>query len=518
MTSESASDPGKENLAESRLKELQDELSKAQAERILNDAKYEEAKSKPADSLAEVQEDPTMREYRQKLADLQDQYVKLSATLTPAHYKVKRVEAQIDELKFEMLQERSNVVKRIGNEYAASRRREMLLSEAHSNQEKIVADQSGKEIHYDTLKRDVDSNRRLYEVMLQRVKEASLTAAMRDSNVMVVDHASAPLLPYRPNLPINMAIGLFGGVLLGFGFVLVRERVDHRISAPGDTQVYLDLPELGVIPLDGAPVSWRMLNRQPAHRATPSLPPVSATSSSLGDCPELATWKRKPSLLAECARTTLTSILLPNQNQNGEGPRVIVLTSPCPGDGKTTVACNLSIAMAEIGRKVLLIDGDLRRPRLHNVFRVPDNWGLSDILWAEIPLENFPISDLARETEVTGLSLLPAGSCGITPSNLFYSPRMAMLLNRLRSEFDMIMIDAPPMIHLADARVLGRLADGVVLVVRAGETTTESALSACQRFSEDGTHVLGTVLNNWDPNTDRRYGYGNYSDYQTHVA
>ena len=170
--------------------------------------------------------------------------------------------------------------------------------------------------------------------------------------------------------------------------------------------------------------------------------------------------------------------------------------------------------MAEIGRKVLLMDGDLRRPRLHKVFHESNTWGLSDVLWADIPLDTVPISQLVRQTEVSGLSLLPGGSCGVPPTNLFYSPRMSKLLARLRREFDMIMIDAPPMIHLADARVLGRLADGVILVVRAGQTTTESARFAIQRFTEDGTRVLGTVLNSWDPRTAGSYSYGNYGAYK----
>src|SRR6266404_345274 len=506
----------KENLAESRLKELQDALDKAQADRITSQSKLEGAKTKPADTLPEVLDDTTMREYRQRLTELQRQYAELSATLTPQHYKVQRVQAQIDELKRAMQGERGNVVHRIGNEYSAALRRETLLSKARDQQAKVVADQSEKAIHYDTLKRDVDSNRHLYEVMLQRVKEASLASAMRDSNVMVVDRARPPLLPYRPSLPMNSAIGLFSGVFLGFGFVLLRERIDRRISAPGDAQVYLDLPELGVLPFDEAGFLRQIPNRVQPHPCATPLPEGSTMTSLLGDCPELATWKRKPSLLAECARTTLTSILLPSQN--GEGPRIIVLTSPSPGDGKTTVACNLSIAVAEIGRKVLLIDGDLRRPRLHKVFGMANSGGLSDVLWADTSLETVPLSHLVHETEVSGLCILPGGSCGVTPSNLFYSPRMSRLLMRLRMEFDMIMIDAPPMIHLADARVLGRLADGVILVVRAGQTTTESALFASQRFAEDGTRVLGTVLNSWDPKTSQRYGYGSYSDYQAYVA
>ena len=501
----------KQNLAENGLKQLQDELSKAQADRIASQAKFEEAKNKPADSVPEISDDPTMREYRQRMTELQRQYAELSATLTPEHYKVQRVQAQITELQFNMLQERSNIQRRIGNEYSAALRREKLLSQADAEQEKVVADQSSKAIHYDTLKREVDSTRQIYEAMLQRVKQAGLATAMRASNVLVVDPAKPPLLPYRPSIPINSAIGLFSGVFLGFGFVLLRERVDRRISAPGDSQTYLELPELGVIPLDEAVISRQIGNGSELHRS-PALHPGSASRPPLGDCPELATWKRKPSLVAECARTTLTSILLPTHD--GDRPQVVVLTSPCPGDGKTTVACNLSIAMTEIGRKVLMIDGDLRKPRLHKVFSVANSWGLSDVLWAETPIETVPISHLVSETEVSGLCLLPAGSCGGTPTNLFYSPRMTRLLKRLRKEFDMIMIDAPPMIHLADARVLGRLADGVILVVRAGQTTTESALFASQRFAEDGTRVMGTVLNSWDPSSGRHYGYGSYGDYQ----
>jgi len=501
----------KQNLAENGLKQLQDELSKAQADRIASQAKFEEAKNKPADSVPEISDDPTMREYRQRMTELQRQYAELSATLTPEHYKVQRVQAQITELQFNMLQERSNIQRRIGNEYSAALRREKLLTQADAEQEKVVADQSSKTIHYDTLKREVDSTRQIYEAMLQRVKQAGLATAMRASNVLVVDPAKPPLLPYRPSIPINSAIGLFSGVFLGFGFVLLRERVDRRISAPGDSQTYLELPELGVIPLDEAVISRQIGNGSQPHRS-PALHPGSPSRTPLGDCPELATWKRKPSLVAECARTTLTSILLPTHD--GDRPQVVVLTSPCPGDGKTTVACNLSIAMTEIGRKVLMIDGDLRKPRLHKVFSVANSWGLSDVLWAETPIETVPISHLVSETEVSGLCLLPAGSCGGTPTNLFYSPRMTRLLKRLRKEFDMIMIDAPPMIHLADARVLGRLADGVILVVRAGQTTTESALFASQRFAEDGTRVMGTVLNSWDPSSGRHYGYGSYGDYQ----
>jgi succinoglycan biosynthesis transport protein ExoP len=505
----------KDNVSEIRLKELQDELSKAEADRVSKEAKFEEARSKPAESLPEILDDPTLREYRLRLTELHRQLVELNETLTPAHYKVQRVQAQIAELQSTFQRQSALILRRIANEYATARRREEFLGQAYAEEQKSAADQSNKAIHYNTLKREVDSSRQLYQAMLQRVKQAELATTMRASNVLVVDPAKPPSFPYKPNMRINAALGLVTGLSLGIGFVLLRDRLDRRIHAPGDAQVYLKLPELGVLPVHEAATDRQIPNNSRLSGFRPILADTTAAAST-DDCPELASWNRKPSLLAECARTALISVLLPDQA--GGQPRVVVFTSPSAGDGKTTVASNLSIAMAEIGRKVLLIDGDLRRPRLHKILGVTNSWGLSDLIWADSPLETLPILHLVRETKVSGLSLLPAGSCSnVAPSNLFYSPRMPRLMSRLRKEFDMVMIDAPPMIHLADARLLGRLADGVILVIRAGQTTTESALFASQRFAEDGTRVLGTILNNWEPTTGGRYGYGSYSDYRQYV-
>jgi receptor protein-tyrosine kinase len=166
--------------------------------------------------------------------------------------------------------------------------------------------------------------------------------------------------------------------------------------------------------------------------------------------------------------------------------------------------------MAEMGRKVLLIDGDVRRPRLHEVFGILNDKGLADALSEKTPVATIPLTELASETRVPGLYVLPSGTKITTPSSLFKSRNMATLLARFRTEFDMILIDAPPMTFLADARVLGGMADGVVLVVRAGRTTLESALFASQRFAEDGTRVIGTVLNSWDPGHHDYYGSKEY--------
>jgi polysaccharide biosynthesis transport protein len=484
----------KDNVAAAQLKQLQDEFSASQADSIAKQAKFEEAENKPVESLSV--DDAALRDYNQKLNDLQGHLAELSATLTPAHYKVQRVQAQIAQLQLAVQKERDQILRRISNDYEAARRREKLLAKAYAEQERIVADKSSKAIHYETLKGNVDSNRQIYESMLQRVKQAELASAMRASNVLVIDTAKPPVFPYKPNLTINSAFGLLSGMFVGVAFVLVWRHYDHRILAPGEAQILLNLPELGVIP-----------TAQIASAA--SQQPALTTTSSFGDSPELATWESKVSLLAESFRSTLTSILLPVQN--GDHPQVVLLTSPVSGDGKTTVASNLAIAMAEMGRKVVLIDGDVRRPRLHRVFGISNDWGLADVLSEKTPASTIPLTKLARETRIPGLYLLPSGTKTMTTCSLFHSPGMTMLLGRLRTEFDMILIDAPPVISLADARVLGRIADGVVLVLRAGRTTLESALFASQRFAEDGTRVLGTVLNSWDPQNNQ--GYYTYKEY-----
>lgn len=502
----------KDNVAELRLRELQDELSKAQVDRLAKEARLEEAKIKPADSLPEVLDDPTLRDYRVKLTDLERQLVELSVTLTPAHDRVKRVQAQIEELRSAMEKHRSLIVHRVGNEHATARRRERFVAGAYAEQEKIVADQSSKAIHYDTLKRGVDSTRQLYQEMVQRVKQAELAAAMHISNVQVVDPARPPPLPYKPNLVMNAAMGLFGGVFLGLGFVIFRERFDRRIQAPGDVRTYLNLPELGAIPAAEIAPSRESSGNESIAPLRLTAPARLLLEAPRRDCPELAAWNHKPSVLAECFRATLTSVLL--AGENGEYPRVVVLTSPSPGDGKTTVASNLSIAMAETDRRVLLIDGDLRRARLHKVFGLPNSWGLSDILGTDARLdETVRRMHFDCRTGIRGLHILPSGSSNLSSWSLFYSDRLSKLLERLRGEFDMILIDAPPLIYLADARVLGHLSDGVILVIRAGQTTPERAVLASQRFAEDGTRVLGTVLNNWNPSASGTGSYYGYKDY-----
>jgi receptor protein-tyrosine kinase len=338
--------------------------------------------------------------------------------------------------------------------------------------------------------------------MLQHVKEAAVASALHASNVRVVDPARPPTRPYKPNFVLNSVLGLLSGGFFGIVFIVLRERGDRSIQAPGEASLYLDVPELGVIPSADAERSRSFAYYHQARSAETKKTEKENRKSPV----ELVTWQRRPSVLAESFRSTLASILY--TGENGNRPRVIALTSANPREGKTTVASNLALALAEIGRRVLLIDGDLRKPRLHEIFKVSNEWGLSDLLDGTKPPEGSEA--MVAGTGYRDLYVLPAGSVASSISNLLHSPRALELLKRMRQEFDMVIIDTPPMLQIPDARVLGRLADGVILVVRSARTTKETAATASQRLVDDGTRVLGTVLNEWDPRKTSypRFEYG----------
>jgi capsular exopolysaccharide synthesis family protein len=198
--------------------------------------------------------------------------------------------------------------------------------------------------------------------------------------------------------------------------------------------------------------------------------------------------------------------------QAEHGTRVVMVTSAVASEGKTLTATNLALTLSEsYNRRVLLIDADLRRPRIHQVFGMANTFGLSDLLSSTEPIEQIPLKASSLRTGVPGLYVLPSGSRTYNISSLLHSPRLGELLERALRVFDTVLIDTPPVKQIADARVLGRLSDGIVLVLRAGQTTRGTAKAAADRFAEDGIRVLGTVLNSWDPETNGSGYYDGYS-------
>lgn len=498
------------NVVDEKLRQIQEELSKAQGDRVSAQSRYEIAKSASPDTLADVLNDGSLRNLQDKLTELRRQQAELITVFTAKHEKVKRVDAQIAPLRTEFERERSAILDRIHNDYQTALRREKLLLADYANQSHVVTDQAEKAIQYNILKREVDSNRQLYESMLQQVKQASVASAMRASNVRIVDPAKVPQKRYSPDYLINSAIGSLAGLLLGVAIVIVRERANRTIQQPGDGPYWMNVPELGIIPSASrggrARIDYNKSSRG-KEAEQPQKGAASSTSEYKADV-ELITWNHKPSLVAESFRALLTSILF--SGENGSMPRLLVLTSGSPTEGKTTVVSNLAIAMAEINRKVLIIDADLRRPRMHTLFDLNNDRGLSTILQDRNGLAQ-NVDALIQETSVPGLSVLTSGPSTHAAANLLYSTSLPTLLAKFKRDYDTVLIDTPPMLQMTDARLIGRMADGVILVTRANQTTREAAIAAGQRFAEDRIHVLGTILNDWNPKMSPGGYYGYYN-------
>jgi len=494
-------------LAEDRMRQVQDALAKAEAERAAKQSRYEAALASSGNVMSDAVATGPLRQYETDLQSLRRELAQLQTLYTPTNYRVEKVKAQIAETERSIENERKEIVGRLGTEYKAAAGLERLLSAAHARQLKTVEQQMDEERRYDVKKGEIDATQRLYESMLQKVKEAGAASALRTTNVKLIDSASVPSVPYSPNSPLNMAIGFAMGALGGIGFVLVSEG-SGKVRRPGESNLP-DVPELGVIP--SARDAWAI--EDPGRK-------LIGLKHGLGEL-AIVTRNRDTSLLAESFRAALTSILFGAAFNRGPGAkqsggRVVVVTSIDVQEGKTTTLTNLGIAAAESKQRVLLIDADLRRPRVHALVNLPNRWGLADMLQRgdfARSVHETPLKALTRRTGIPNLWVLPTGPIGAGTVSFLYSSDLRILLQRFREEFDLILIDTPPMLY-ADARVLGRVSDGVVLVVRANTKSREELKAAHLKLVQDQIPVLGTILNDWkmDPSQIRAYGryYNHY--------
>jgi succinoglycan biosynthesis transport protein ExoP len=497
-------------LADSRLRTLQSDLSAVQTERITKQSRYELAKSTPIDALPEILDDGTLRGLRDQLTRLRNERAQLTATLMPGHIKVQRVDAQIAELIKTTEVEKANLVRRIQNEYEAALRREKLLSGSYAAQARSLAGQAEKGARYNQLKREVEMARQGHDLLLQQYNQTALAAAVPASNVRVVDPAGPASIPFKPDPAKDISIA--GGFATAFAAALIvlfeqlrARKLGRMYSSPGLTVSTLNLPELGVIPaFETRPARRYRLNGRRSPRQTNGIP---VQSGQLGT--DLAAWAT-PSYVTESFRQALTSLLArPIDRKNS----MIVVTSAGPSEGKTTLISNLAAATAETGRRVLVIDGDLRRPRLHKVFNMEIGAGFSDLLQSEVPISQINLADFIRPTGVTGVSLLSCGTAKtLSVGAMLFSLRLPQLFTRLREEFDFVLVDTSPGLQFSDARLFSRLCDGAILVVRSRVAFRENVMAIVQRFAQDGIPILGTILNDWDPEVSGSYGpYG--SDY-----
>lgn len=348
------------------------------------------------------------------------------------------------------------------------------------------------EIEYKRLGRMKENNERLYGLVLERTKESDLTQMMRFNNIRVIDPALVPRSPVRPDVPVNIALGFAAGLVLALGAAFGRELMDRTVKAPDDLERELGLSFLGLLPLStGLPARSGRKRRD---------------LRGVGQAVELLAHREPASGLAEAARTVRTNILFMSPDRPY---RRLLVTSAGAAEGKTTVACCIAVAMAQARQRVLLMDCDLRRPRLHRIFDRSNDEGVSSLLIGETEI------DVARmATEVPNLWVLTAGPMVPSPAELLQSERFAQLLDDLSSRFDRVIIDSPPLVPVTDAAILSKAVDGTILVVRAFQTSRELAWQAVRALRDVAAHVVGAVLNAVDLSRSHYGGYYRYYAYK----
>jgi len=486
-----------ENIVEGRLRQLQERLTVAQSQRIEKQSLHEMVVQKGEFESIPSMHSEVMKDLTVRLADLRREYARLTTTFKEGYPQAAQVKSQMDELEALVKQEQRNVVGRVTNDYQAALQQEELLRQAYRTQEQLmnsVADKTGR---YNILKRDVDTNRQLYDALQQKLKEAGVSAGLKAANVGIIDQATPPRRPDRPNVELNLALALVVGMALGVGAGFLREYLDTSVKTPEEIDAFSRGLAVGMIP------SVRSLNGSHTHRTGAAARRMFPTAGENAAVLALPNWhridrdQRRYGDLSEAFGSLRTSLLL---NPVGPQVRSLVVTSSQPGEGKTTVSANLAISLAQLRRRTLLIDADIRRPCLHRLFRVPNRAGLTDFLVGGLGANGNGKGNggcvewraLVQPNVSTGLDLLTSGKLAENPAELLSSPRMVEFVSEALLSYDFVVLDSPPLfVNVADTRILTPIVDGTVLVVRSGMTPRD----VIQRALAQCSNVIGIVLN-----------------------
>jgi capsular exopolysaccharide synthesis family protein len=421
------------------------------------------------------------------------------------HPSMLGAQSRVDTTRSALLAEVKNVQGAVDHDFNVSTSAVGRLQGLLEDAKQRALDLNLLEIEYNRLRRTRDNNEKLYGLVTERSKENDLTRLLRFNNIRVVDRPLLPRRPVTPNLPLNVASGLMAGLLLGLIAGVGREQLDATIKTPDDAERILGVAFLGLVPLmgDGASVPDSTYYGKSRRRRREQ------QQQQLQSMPELVVHEQPTSGVAEAARAVRTNIMFMSPDRPH---RVLLVTSAAPAEGKTTVACSIAIAMAQAGRRVVLMDCDMRRPRIHRVFGHSNNVGITTAL---LDLSTLPES--IRETKVNNLSVVTTGPLPPNPAELLHSEAFEKLLASLKAQFDNIVIDSPPVAPVTDAAILSTKVDGTVLVTRAFKTRRDVARRAVRALHDVSGRLLGTVLN--AVNFERRkYGYYQYYYKQAYGA
>jgi capsular exopolysaccharide synthesis family protein len=455
------------NINIQKLNDLNAALTKAKTERIEKENIFKELKriSKNPDmidSMPAVVSNYLIQQLKAEYIKLSGRYQELSQKYGPKHPKMVRLSSEIKEIKRKIRQEVKKIAKSIETEYRVAKAKEGSIIKALEEQKRKALFLNEKEINYNVLKREVESNRALYESLLKRMKEASLTEGLNTSNIMIVDPARIPDNPVKPKKRLNILLAMILGIFIGIGLAFFFEYLDNTIKTPEEVERYIGIPLLGII------------GKFKKATAKPESEDIVALSDPKSN-------------ISEGFRTIRTNILFSAADMP---KRVFLITSTAALEGKTTIATNLAVIFAQAGKKVLLIDSDMRRPKIHEIFGIRRSPGFSEVLVGESQ-----ISSVINNTKLSTLKVIPCGTIPPNPAELLVSQTMKELIQKAKERFDTVILDSPPIASVTDATELSTLADGVVMIIKSGVTPRDAIKKIIHQLSEINAPILGCILN-----------------------
>lgn len=466
-----------QTLVGSELMSLNQSLAEAQSKRIIAEQRYQQAQA-GGSSLPEVLDNAAIQTLKQQRAQLMSEYQNNAAFYLPGATEQKRLQAQIDELDRQIATETQSVVDSLKAEYLAAQGEEKALKDRVAQLKGSFLDENARSIEFNILQRDVDTSRQQYENLLNQYKEVSTAAGISNPSSSIIDRAQVPGGPSKPKRVKNVLTAALIGLFLGVALAFLIEYLDESIRAPEDVERKLGLPLLGTVP---------KLER--------GMVPAEAM-------------KDVRSAFSESYYSVRTAL----QFSTDEGvPSSLLVTSARPSEGKSTSASAVAQNFARLGLRVLLIDGDLRNPSLHRTLKAENSAGLSNFLTGGAPLAR-----LVQATETPNMAFLPCGPLPPNPAELLAGSRVELLLKEARANFDIVVIDGPPIMGLADAPLLASAVAGTMIVIEAGGTGRNLARVALRRLNVGAPRILGVLLTKFDAKKSSYgygYGYGYAYDY-----
>jgi succinoglycan biosynthesis transport protein ExoP len=483
----------KQNITTQRLADVNRQLTDAQSERMKKESLYEFAKSGNLD----VQSSAGLTDLLRRRTEASSQYADMLAQYGPNFPKVQRLQAQLKEVDDSIEKEKQKILAVLESDYREARQRETMLTQALDVQKAEANQMAEKLVEYNILKREAEANKTLYDGLMTKFKETAIAQSLRSSNIRVVDPAMIPSTPSRPAKARNVTLAFLVGLVGGIGLALLREYLDNTVKTPDDVETLARLPSLAVVPQfagsNGAAKKQGLLQGF-------------AASNGHEKRIELVAQHLPKSQMSEAFRALRTSILL---SQADHPPQVILVTSALPREGKTTAAANLAVTLAQLGDRTVLVDADLRKPGVGRLLNLGSGKyaGLSSYLAGVSSLDLVTVPHPA----IPNLAAIPTGPLPPNPADLLSSHKLADAIAELRTKYKFIVIDSPPVMAATDAVILSVQTDGVLLVVRSGETPKEAFTRTRDLLNSVKCRILGVVLNAVDSSApDYYYSYRYY--------